>query len=345
LAQINVASSSKLDRMIGVFASHARSVTNHFRDSFANRALFRRLAGWAVSALPHEPTLAQRLGFDSTKRVLIVNADDFGLSLEQNRAIMDGMHNGIVTSASVMVPCSGFKQVCDYARSEPRMDLGVHLTLNSEWRNERWRPVLAPPLVESLIDLEGYFHQHYSEVVSNSNAYEVKSELRAQIERAVSEGIDVTHLDSHMCVLHGHRAELNDVYLSLAREYSLPIRAASTILMHWHGFSSIPARANRIGLFHPDHFGVLSRIRPSRYATFWRILLHTLPAGVTEISCHLSYGGAELPDDPDEVLRREAEFRFLRSVEAHDLIKQEGIQLVGYRLLRDAMREQRIKGE
>ncbi len=270
--------------------------------------------------------------------MLIVNADDFGLCSGSDRAAYKAMQCGIVTSTSIMVPASHFRQSCEYVKRNKQLDVGVHLTLNSEWSSQKWSPVLSTERVKSLVDVQGYFHPTYAATMASTCSSEVRAELRAQIECALSVGVDVTHLDSHMCVLHGGRADLRSVYLELAREYQLPIRAARGVLMHWHGFSSLPAAAEEFGVVHPDYFGVLSRVRPRRCAAFWRQLLRRLPAGVTEISCHLADAVTELPDNSEEICRRTAEFEFLSSAEARELVKERNIRLIGYRSLREFMR-------
>jgi predicted glycoside hydrolase/deacetylase ChbG (UPF0249 family) len=315
-----------------------RRTAEQLKDCAANVLTLRRIAGRLASGPRHGATIAESLGFAPDARLLIINADDFGLCREQNLATIEGLQTRALTSASVMVPCEGFGEVCEYARRHPEADLGVHLTLTSEWDARRWRPVLEKDKVRSLVDANGYFWRSGAEAFSFSQPAEAEAELRAQIDRALAAGLDLTHLDSHMFILHSRRKDLQSVYLRLARDYSLPIRAAARTLMHWASFQSMPSDADRQRILHPDNFAVLSRVRPSLAPRFWRTLLRTLPRGLTEISCHPAYSNGALPGFAADAPQREADFRFFTSENARQIIEANGIRLVGYRMLRDAMR-------
>ena len=256
---------------------------------------------------------------------------------EQNLATIEGLQTGVLSSASLMVPCPGFDQACEYALQHLEVGLGVHLTLTSEWNACRWAPVLGGENVPSLVDADACFWRSGATLYSCCKLEEAEAELRAQIERALAAGLDITHLDSHMFILHARRTNLHHVYLRLARDYSLPVRAARRTLMHWQGFGSVPDQADRLGILHPDHFAVLSRIRPSQATSFWTILLRSLPPGLTEISCHPAYASGKLAHFADDAPQREADFRFFTSELARRIIEAEGIQLINYRLLRNAM--------
>lgn len=308
------------------------------KDFAANVLTLRKIAGWLASRPRRGATIAERLGFAPNARLLIINADDFGLCREQNLATIEGLQSGAWTSASVMVPCAGFGEVCEYARRQSDADLGVHLTLTSEWVGLRWGPILEGAKVRSLVDADGRFRRSRAEVFSFCQPEEAEAELRAQIDCALAAGLDVTHLDSHMFILHGRRKDLQQVYLRLARDYSLPLRAAARTPMHPHGFQSMPDEADRLGILHPDAFAVLSRVRPSLAPFFWGTLLRSLPRGLTEICCHPAYANGELAGFATDALLREADFRFFTSEHARRIVEAQEIRLVGYRMLRDAMR-------
>ncbi len=318
--------------------SPLRRLLELLKNRTANSAYLRRAAGWFVSRPQRGPKITERLGFSPDARLLIVNADDFGLCPEQNLAIIEGLHSGILTSASLMAPCPGFEQACEYARRHPEADLGLHLTLTSEWDARRWGPILDSKKVPSLVDADACFRKTRTALFAFCKAEEAEAELRAQIERALALGLDITHLDSHMFVLHSRRIDLQKVYLKLACDYSLPIRAASRTLMHWQGFDSVPDNADRQEILHPDQFAVLSRIHPSRVSDFWRVLLLNLPNGLSEICCHPAYARGELAGFAEDAGQRESDLQLVMSPAVRQLIQREGIQLVGYRLLRDAMR-------
>ena len=327
-------------RMDAAACGTFRRLLDSLKDRTANSICARRLAGWFVSRPQRGANIAERLGFGPDARLLIVNADDFGLCAEQNLAIIEGFQSGILSSASLMVPCSGFDQACEYARRHPEIDVGLHLTLTSEWDTYRWGPVLDPRKVPSLVDSNARFPKTRAALFALCKAEEAEAELRGQIERALTLGLDITHLDSHMFLLHSTRADLRKVYLKLARDYLLPIRAATRVLMHWQSFDSVPDDADREGVLHPDHFSVLSRLHPQCVSDFWKVLLSSLPPGLTEICCHPGYARGGLAGFADDADQRESDLRLVMSPAVRQLIDREGIKLVGYRLLRDAMRHE-----
>jgi len=327
--------------MVGAAARASRLLRvalESLKDIAANSLYARRVGAWFASQVQHGPLITQRLGFAPDTRLLIINADDFGLCREQNLAITQGLQSGSLSSASLMVPCPGFDEAREYCLNHPEVDIGIHLTLTSEWDALRWGPVSSTGKVPSLVDDDGRFWRSGAEVFSLCRAEEAEAELRAQIERALAAGLDITHLDSHMFILHSGQETLQQVYLKLAREYSLPLRAAPRTLMHWQGFDSVPDEADRMGILHPDHFAVLSRVHPSRATFFWTALLRHLPPGLTEICCHPAYASPELACFAADAPQREADLRFLTSDAARRMIEASEIELVGYRFLRDAMR-------
>jgi predicted glycoside hydrolase/deacetylase ChbG (UPF0249 family) len=272
-------------------------------------------------------SLAERLGFSADARVLIVNCDDLGSSHAANVGVYDSLRNGVATSATLMVPCPWARGAAAEYRGE---DVGVHLTLNSEWDLYRWGPITQAP---SLLDGDGGFPRTVADVWEHADLDEVRRECRAQVERAIYWGFDVSHLDSHMGTLQ-LRPEFFDVYLDLADEFRLPLRLSGAATERAIGF---PFRrlASERGVLFPDHFvyvnGVGSREGVSH-------ALEGLPPGVTEIYFHPA---ADMPElramSPDWPGRVDDHDYLVAKDGLRQAIERYGIQLIGYRQLRELM--------
>src|SRR6185312_3888010 len=152
---------------------------------------------------PLHPSVQERLGYPADARLLIIHADDLGMSHSVNRATFEALEKGWITSASILVPCPWFPEVVNWARGHSQADLGIHLALNSEWTSYRWAPLSPRDRVPSLLDQQGYMPLEETTVAQRAKAPEVAMELQAQIERAIDSGIRPSHLDTHMTALVG----------------------------------------------------------------------------------------------------------------------------------------------
>src|SRR5205809_5456830 len=142
--------------------------------------------------------IAERLGYPAGAKLLILHADDLGAAHSIDAASFDALDKGTISSASIMMPTPCVTEVAAYARAHPNADLGLHLTLTSDWETYRWGSVESKDKVPSLLDSDGTFPNDDSVVATRSKLPEIELELRAQVERALALGIRPTHLDSHM---------------------------------------------------------------------------------------------------------------------------------------------------
>ncbi len=287
---------------------------------------------------PHKST-AEKLGYDANARVLIINADDFGMCHDQNSGVIQGLTHGLFTSSTILVTCPWFEEAADFARAHPQADLGVHLTLTAEWDRYKWGPVLGQKAVPSLCNQGGYLHQTVEDVYQHDNLDEVYSELRAQIEKALRARIDVTHLDSHMGPLH-LRADYHEIYVRLANEYRVPIRLASRTRMRSEGMGAILDQLDGFGIITPDHLVFHGPPSVAETEHYWTNLISTLKPGVTEVLCHPAIARDELRSCARDALQREADLHYFTSPQTRQLLEDEGVHRTGFRQLRNLMRNE-----
>lgn len=275
-----------------------------------------------------DASLAQRLGYPADAKLLIINCDDLGSSRASNMAVYEALRHGLATSATLMVPCPWARDAAAEYRGE---DVGVHLTLNSEWDTYRWGPITQSP---SLLDGDGGFPRTIADTWDHADIEEVQRECRAQIERAILWGFDVSHLDSHMGSLQ-LRADFFDVYLEMAVEFDLPLRMAGASGEQITGFPYRRLAADR-GIVFPDHFvlvaGVGSRGDVTRCLT-------DLRGGVTEVCFHPALDTDELrASHPDWAGRVEDHACLCTDSSFADLVDRAGAVTIGFRALRDLQR-------
>jgi len=169
-----------------------------------------------------QQTYAEKLGFEKGKKVLIMHVDDMGMSYSSNVGGLKAINNGLATSGSIMMPCPWVPDLVNRIGEKPSMDLGLHLTLTSEWKNYRWGPIVGSAGAPSLVDSEGKLFKTVSEVVSHATTEEVEKELRAQIDLSSEMGFNATHLDSHMGTLFA-TPEFLSIYVKLGIDYQIPV--------------------------------------------------------------------------------------------------------------------------
>jgi chitin disaccharide deacetylase len=281
----------------------------------------------------HAQTLAEKLGYLPTDRLLIVNCDDVGMCHSANLAVIDGMENGLITSGTIMTPCPWFNEIADYARAHPEKDFGVHLTHTAEWKHFRWGSVAPREQVKGLYDPEGFLWRRVEDVHAHATPEEALIEGRAQIKKAIAAGIPVTHIDSHMGTVQTN-PEFLKAYLQLAVEFNLPLRMAAQSTMEKFGFPGLRQQFAEKGLIFTDYFVYDEMDNYKDVKSFWTNIIKNLKPGVTEIFIHASQMSEELKaiTNSSEKRAQEAE-AFTRNPDIRKLIKDEHIILIGYRPL------------
>lgn len=299
----------------------------------------------ATTALGQAPKLAplvERLGFAPGTRVLILNADDFGMNHATNVGTMKALKAGGMTSATIMVPCAWFPEVVQFAKETPQANLGLHLTLTSEWKRYKWGPVAGWQSAPSLCDDLGYMFADVPAVYLNAKMDDVEKEVRAQIDRAYKAGLDVTHVDSHMGTLQ-YAPGYHELYLKLAKAYNLPCRMAGRALMAKYGGEYLIGMADEMGVVHPDElFQGQPDNDPKDEAAndaWWKKrIAECEPGKVSEIFIHCGSETPEMHATTGTASRRTADADYFSRPETLDYIKSKGIELISYRELRELQR-------
>jgi predicted glycoside hydrolase/deacetylase ChbG (UPF0249 family) len=299
------------------------------------RLLLLLAAGSPVVALAqNKVSVAERLGFGSDAKLLIVHADDVGMTHAVNAATIKALESGGVNSASIMVACPWFPEIAEYAKTHPEADFGLHLTLTSERVYYRWGPVAPRDEVTSLVDENGYFHHDWT-AATRIEPKEVEVELRAQIERGYAMGIRPTHLDSHQYRLYDNGKELFEVLLRIAHEKKLPF----FVVRDWfaeHPYLESSVSPEDIVI---DHTVTIDpSVRPEKWADFYRAAIKNLQPGVTEFVIHVAFADEEMKAATRErdtwgAAWRQRDFDFFTSAEFRQLLAHEKIQLVNWREL------------
>ena len=231
-----------------------------------------------VAANAQTETYAEKLGFPKGKKVVIFHVDDAGMSYESNLGTINALDRGIASSTSVMMPCGWVPHFFDYLKKHPNIDAGIHLTLTSEWTNYRWFPLVGKDKAPGLCDEQGSFWHSVDQVVQHASADEVEAEIRAQLARYRSFGVQPTHLDSHMGTLFDPKFLMR--YVKVAVDEKIPILFpgghASLIIKANNVPTPMQALARQVGKQLWDAgLPVLDDLDGS-------ITNHNLPAGATD---------------------------------------------------------------
>jgi predicted glycoside hydrolase/deacetylase ChbG (UPF0249 family) len=289
-------------------------------------------------------SLLEKMGFAPGARAAIIHADDLGMCRAANAAFAENLAFGIVKSGAVMMPCSWAPEIAAWCRAHPEADVGVHVTLNSEYDQYRWAPVSTRDPKSGLVDEEGYMWRSIADVHRHANPDATAVEMRAQVDLALSLGIDVTHIDTHMgTVFH---PQLVRAYIQLAIEYRIPLMLprVNRALMVQEGidpaweplFAPLVESLAATGLPVLDHT-CSARERGDRLEVYKR-LLGGLPPGVTHVRTHPSIPGVDVEAITHSAPDRIADYQAFLRPELKDFLDEQGIQPFGYRPLRDLMR-------
>ena len=288
----------------------------------------------------------KKLGFTDNDRVVIIHTDDVGMCHASVQAFKDLWAFGTITSGAVMVPCPWFPAVAQMCKENPKIDMGVHATLNAEWESYRWGPVSTREQASGLMDADGYFHQWHTAVYQNAKPEAVAVEVNAQIEKALAAGINVTHVDSHMGTI------MNPLfiqsYVQAAAGRLLPnmiprLDSTGVDLMgvgkqEQNVYAPIMAQLETMGV--PMVDGILSMPleHGNDHIGVAKKLFGELPVGITHFILHPSIDTAELRSIAPDWQARVANYNAFMSDDLKKFIESEDVKLIGYRQIRNALR-------
>lgn len=291
--------------------------------------LFLLLVAWSAEA----QSIQERLGYPKETKLLIIHADDIGVSHSENRATILAMEKGSVNSGSILVPCPWFGEIAAYAKAHPEADFGLHLAITSEWKYYKWGPVVGAHVVPGLVDKNKFLYPDTESVRNHASAEEVEKELRAQIMKAKEYGINITHLDTHMMSLYS-KPEYLSVYKKMGKEFKLPILLTREF-MEWSHVD--PKKfiekddivVDKVYMAFPEDY-------KKGMKTFYTETLKNLKPGLNEILLHAAYNDEEMKAVTVDFVDYGAAWRqddldFFTSDTCKQLLKQEKIQLITWK--------------
>ena len=283
--------------------------------------------------------LAQKLGFDRNAKLLIIHADDLGLSHATNSAVIEAFQKGGISSGSIMVPCPWFPEIAEFAKNNPNFDIGIHATLTSEWDQYFFGGTLPVADIPDLLNSKGYFYPSVEEFAKHAKVDQVEKEVRAQIDRAISFGVKPSHLDNHMGSVMAS-PEFYQILLKLGKEYRLPvlipadmIAAISPQLLETMSKDNIVV----------DHLFMINQSSPAeKWGEPYLKFITEMKPGLSEIIVHLAFDNDETraimvnhPDFGSEW--RQHDLDFVKSKELQKALKDNDIKLVTWRQIGEVL--------
>jgi predicted glycoside hydrolase/deacetylase ChbG (UPF0249 family) len=286
--------------------------------------------------VPDRGRLARSLGLE---RAVILHIDDLAMCHGGNRAFLELANAGHVTCGSVMVPCPWFREIAEAAAADPSLDLGIHLTLTSEWAQYRWRPLSTTSRASGLIDGDGYFWRDVKSLRAGLVPEAAEAELRAQIECALAAGLTPTHIDAHMAA--AMLPELLDAHVRLGRDYGLvPVLPRA---IRWApesaSYTAAVAALDEAGLPVIDHFRGTLPVAAEETRPRYRETILGLPAGVTHFALHATAPGEIEMIAPGHAGWRTREYALFASGAVAEWCVETGVTPTGYRAIQRVWRK------
>ena len=275
--------------------------------------------------------LAQKLGYTSSDKLLIIHADDLGLARSVNKASFEALSKGFVSSASVMMPSPFAEEVAAYYLENPHIDLGLHLTFTAEWVGYKWTGVASADEIETLLDEEGFLHQNKVTVIKEGSNSQIKIELQAQIDYARALGIEPTHMDSHEGTLF-FDPEFLRTYIEVGHQNQIPVFVPNLLAPHFDEQFPLPSQVVLVD----QMFMALKGTELNAMEEYYQDVLSSIKPGLNQLLIHLAFDDEEMNAITKDreaygAKWRAQDYQIVSSRKFQDLLKQNNIKLIQWR--------------
>jgi chitin disaccharide deacetylase len=285
----------------------------------------------------------KKLGFSDNDRVVIIHTDDIGMCQASVQAFADLWEFGTISSGSIMIPCPWAPAAASFCRNNPEVDMGVHATLTAEWDTYRWSPLSTRDPSSGLLDTDGFFHNTSLGIQQNADPDSVLVELTLQVQRAHNWGIDVTHLDTHMGSVVHPLFIPSYIQAGLSNRIPMMILRGNAVFFENMGagsddaveFAEFTSMLEEQGIPLLDNICFMPLNQPENQIDQARNMLENLPAGITHFILHPAIDSPEIRAIAGDWKSRVANYKAFLSKEVKDVVDNSGIQLIGYRKLRE----------
>ena len=304
---------------------------------------------YAYSVYADSNNWAEKLGFPKGSRVVILHADDIGMCYEANQAAKYYLENELIQSAAAMVPCPWFNDIAAWAVKNPDEDVGLHLTLTSEWQTYRWGGISDPHDITGLLDSDGYLWRDVRNVAANASPEEIEREIRAQIERSIQMGLRPGHIDTHMGTLFS-RVDYAEVFFKVAMEYDIPANVIEFTPARVEKFKKqgypitekMIAHANKYKLPKLDDFFSVpnGKTYAEKKSNFFK-LIQSLEPGISEIIFHPSVETEGLKKITNSWQQRVWEAKMFSDPAVIEFMQAEGIIFTNWKEMMERHKENR----
>jgi predicted glycoside hydrolase/deacetylase ChbG (UPF0249 family) len=231
-----------------------------------------------------------KLGFTEDDKLLIIHGDDLAVTHSVNKASFEGFQKGLMNSASIMMPCPWYEEVREFSEKNPEFCLGLHLTLTAEWKHLKWQGLADQSETAGLYNEQDYLYSSVAPVIANATVEEVEKEIRAQIKKAISSGLNPSHLDSHMGTLFA-KEEFTTLLIRLGEEYKIPVFLPAQVLA---AFPNIKDKLTENSVITKTVIMNNDKLEKKAAFAFYDETIANLPAGLNELIVHLGLDNEEL---------------------------------------------------